>query len=283
MSNLEEFDDDADELDLETADRDDDDDTGDDDGIEGEGDDDDDDDTGDDDDNDDDTGDDDDDDDEGDDDDDEGGSGKGGAQKRIQQLVKRSKDAEAKLKAVQRELENAKRLSGDDGEAILSAAKATGILPGLMTSDEAKAFQALEQLPQLIEGYQDWLDEHSEGDSMGSGDDEMSYGQVRKHVRKLKARLESLKEDYGDRRKKAMSKVRKIMQLGLEAYRNGKGSKPAGKGGDDGKTSKRKKKVPPKRPKGVKPSGKAGKKKDWGSIGSTNDFVNAIMAQNEDE
>ena len=38
MSNLEGFDDDADELDLETADRDDDDDTGDDDGIEGEGD-----------------------------------------------------------------------------------------------------------------------------------------------------------------------------------------------------------------------------------------------------
>ena len=273
MSNLEGFDDDADELDLETADRDDDDDTGDDDGIEGEGDDDDDDDTGDDDD----------DDDESDDDDDEGGSGKSGAQKRIQQLVKRSKDAEAKLKAVQRELENAKRLSGNDGEAILSAAKATGILPGLMTSDEAKAFQALEQLPQLIEGYQDWIDDHSEGDSIGSGDDEMSYGQVRKHVRKLKARLESLKEDYGDRRKKAMSKVRKIMQLGLEAYRKGKGSKPAGKVGDDGKTSKRKKKVPPKRPKGVKPSGKAGKKKDWGSIGSTNDFVNAIMAQNEDE
>ena len=102
------------------------------------------------------------DDDEGDDDDDDEGDkdlGKG-AQKRIRQLNERMKAAEGRTKDLEKQLEEAKKLSGDDGRALLAAAEATGLLPGLMTKDEAKAFQDIADIPKVSERYQDWLDEN---------------------------------------------------------------------------------------------------------------------------
>ena len=254
-----------------------------DDGGDGEGDDDDagDDDPDDDDDDDDAEGDDEDDEDEEGEDEDEGDEQLGKrAQKRIGKLVKERNSANAEVKRLQKELEDAQKLSGDDGKAILAAASRTGILPGLMTKDEAEAFTQMSRYPRVIENYQDWLDEHENGDEYGSGDDAMSYGQVKKRVRQLTAELEELKDEYGGRQKELRQKVRKIFELGMKAYRKGEGA------GDEGKTGlkKKAKQKPSAHPHGKKPiAGKGGKKKNWGEVESTEDLVRMIASQNEGE
>lgn len=202
------------------------------------------------------------------------------AQKRIGKLVKERNSANAEVKRLQKELENAQKLSGDDGKAILAAASRTGILPGLMTKDEAEAFTQMSRYPRVIENYQDWLDEHENGDEYGSGDDAMSYGQVKKRVRQLTAELEELKDEYGSRQKELRQKVQKIFELGMKAYRKGEGA------GDEGKKDPKKKvkQKPSAHPHGKKPvAGKGGKKKNWGEVDGNDAFVRMIASQSEGE
>ena len=202
------------------------------------------------------------------------------AQKRIGKLVKERNSANAEVKRLQKELENAQKLSGDDGKAILAAASRTGILPGLMTKYEAEAFTQMSRYPRVIENYQDWLDEHENGDEYGSGDNAMSYGQVKKRVRQLTAELEELKDEYGGRQKELRQKVRKIFELGMKAYRKGEGA------GNEGKTGlkKKAKQKPSAHPHGKKPvAGKGGKKKNWGEVDGNDAFVRMIASQSEGE
>lgn len=168
------------------------------------------------------------DDEEDDDDPDDGDDSGKGAQKRIRQLNEKKNAAEARVKTLEKELDEAKKLSGDDGRALLAAAEASGILPGLMTKSEAEAFQDMADLPQIIERYRDWLDEHDSEDEFDLGNDKtMSYGAVRKRVRKLEAQLDDLKDRYGDRRRELQKKVRSIFETGVAALKAG--WKPDGK------------------------------------------------------
>ena len=223
------------------------------------------------------------DDDEGDDEDDDEDDDKDlgeGAQKRIRKLNERMKAAEGRAKDLEKQLEEAKKLSGDDGRALLAAAEATGILPGLMTKDEAKAFQDIAEIPQVIERYQDWLDENERDAELELGNGStMSYGDVKKRVRKLRAQLEDLKDRYGDRRKELTAKVRGIFETGLAAMKAG--WKP------DGKKTPAKKKERKKlhdKPTGKKkPTATSGKKANWGDVGDEKDFVRMIAASNKEK
>lgn len=223
---------------------------------------------------DDDTGDDDGEDDDGDDEegdeDDQEKAGKG-AEKRIRKLVEEKNSLKA-------ELEKARKLAGDDGKAILAAAEATGILPGLMTKDEAKAFRDMQDIPGVIERYEDWLDDHSADDELELGGGEtMSYGDVKKRVRKLRGALADLKETYGERRKVLSGKVREIFETGLAALKAG--WKPDGK-----KTEAKKGKK--KQPKEEKPTGKNPRElprrgREWeGEVEDEDDLENFIAAEN---
>ncbi len=201
------------------------------------------------------------------------------AQKRIGRLIAERKEAVSRLAAVKAELEQAKRLGGDDGKAILAAAEKSGILPGLMSADEARAFGVLEEYPAVIEGYRDWLDEHGVGDELEVGGRTMTYGEVKKRVRRLTDELGAAKDDYGERRKVLQRKVRKIFQLGLEAYRRGGAADgKVDKGGDDAKKGRVK---PHERPNGPKPKAEATGRTNWGSVKSDRDFVAMIAAQNK--
>ena len=221
------------------------------------------------------------DDDEGDDDDDDEGDkdlGKG-AQKRIRQLNERMKAAEGRTKDLEKQLEEAKKLSGDDGRALLAAAEATGLLPGLMTKDEAKAFQDIAEIPKVIERYQDWLDENERDAELELGNGKtMSYGDVKKRVRKLRAQLDDLKDRYGDRRKELMAKVRGIFETGLAAQKAG--WKPGGKKTPAKK--KERKKLHDKPTGRNKPAAKPGKKANWGDVDGEDSFIRTIAAQNEE-
>lgn len=181
----------------------------------------------------------DDDDETGDDDRDDEGLGQR-AQKRIQKLIAEKKEAQAKFDAVQKELEAAKKLSGDDGKAMLRAAETSGILPGLMSRDEAEAFEELETLPRRIENYEDWLDDHESHDTLMMGETEMTYGDVKKRLRKLRGQYEDLKAEYGERRKELKAKVREIFETGVAALKAG------WKPGEKVKTEKKKIETRPK-------------------------------------
>ena len=214
-----------------------------------------------------------------DDDDSDDDSGKG-AQKRIRQLNERKNAAEERVKTLEKELDEAKKLSGDDGRAILAAAEASGILPGLMTKAEAEAFQDMADLPQIIEKYRDWLDEHDSEDEFDLGNDRtMSYGAVRKRVRKLEAQLDDLKDRYGDRRRELQKKVRGIFELGLKAQEAG--WSPDSKKKPAKKTERKKLHDKPVGKK--KPAAKSGKKANWGDIGDEKDFVRMIAASNKED
>lgn len=173
------------------------------------------------------------------DEDDEGKQGKG-AQKRIRQLV----DERNSLKRRVSELE---KLSGDDGKAILASAEATGILPQLMNKGEAEAFERMKDLPTIIDRYQDWLDDHDKEDELEIGEGRtMSYGDVKKRVRRLRTELDGLKDTYGERHKELTAKVREIFETGKAALEAG--WKPDGK--------KKAAKAAGKKPKADRPSGR---------------------------
>lgn len=143
------------------------------------------------------------------------------AQKRIGDLTKRANAAEADVKRLKKELETAKRLGGDDGKAFLAAAEQSGILPGLMSKDEAKAFSDLAQLPAIIKGYKKWLNDHDKGDELEMGDKTMSYGDVRNRLDEIQEEFEDLKDKYGERQKELRAKVKEIFQLGEAAMKAG--------------------------------------------------------------
>lgn len=221
------------------------------------------------------------DDDEGDDDDDDEGDkdlGKG-AQKRIRQLVEQKNTAQSRVKDLEKQLEEAKKLSGDDGRALLAAAEATGILPGLMTKDEAKAIKDLGEIPKVLNHYEDWLDDHDKDDELDIGNGStMSFSDVKKRVRNLRTQLEDLKNRYGDRRKELMAKVRGIFETGLAAQKAG--WKPGGKKTPAKKNER--KKLHDKPTGKNKPSAKPGKKANWGDVDGEDSFIRAIAASNKE-
>lgn len=195
----------------------------------------------------------DDDDDDGDDDDDseeEGDEDLGArATKRINKLIAERKEAQSRIKALEGELKEAKKLAGDDGKAILRAAETSGILPGLMTKDEAEAFRSIDQYKAVIANYERWLDEHDPEDEFEISDGKtMSYAKVERRVRKLQGELGELKDEYGDRRKELLRKVREIFEAGVEALKTGR--KPAEK---KPKKAERKDESKKQKPKGNNP------------------------------
>ncbi len=204
------------------------------------------------------------------DDDDQDETGKG-AEKRIRKLVEEKNDLKG-------EVEKLKKLAGDDGKAILAAAEATGILPGLMTKDEAQAFRDMQDIPGIIERYDDWLDDHGPDDELEIGGGQtMSYGDVKKRVRKLRTMLADLKETYGDRRKELSGRVREIFETGVAALKAG--WKPGAKKTEAKKGRK-------KQPKEEKPTGKNPRElprrgREWeGEVEDEDDLENFIAAEN---
>ena len=209
-------------------------------------------------------GDDGDDDDDSDDDDEELGAR---AQKRINKLIAQRKDAETRVKTLEQQLADARKLSGDDGKAIMRAAESSGILPGLMTKDEADAFVEMDRYRKVIANYEQWLDNHDPDDEFEIDDGKtMSYAKVERRVRKLQGELGDLKDEYGPRRKELLKKVREIFEAGVEALKAGK--KPAEK---KPKKTERKDDSTKQKPKANSPKPKRGTGKNLEDMDVEND------------
>ena len=220
-------------------------------------------------------------DDEEDDDEDEGEDGDLGqkAQTRIKKLVGRAKDAERRVKELEAELEDAKKLGGDDAETFIAAAKSAGVLPSLMSKDLAQAIERREENHGLIAFYENWLDDE-DNEELEVGDRTLTRKQVRARIRDLREDSEKLDRRWGAQEKSLQEKVRDIFELGRQAMKAGwkPGKKKPGEGAAP---SAQKKKPPLDHPTSERtPARRKGGKVDWGSASGKNSLA-ALIQQSE--
>ena len=205
----------------------------------------------------------------------EGTSGKR-AQKRINKLLSRAKGAERRVKELEGELEDAKKLGGDDAETFIAAAKSAGVLPSLMTKDLAQAIERREENRGLIAFYENWLDDE-DNEELAVGDRTLTRKQVRARIRELRDDNERIDRRHGSEEKSLQQKVRDIFELGRQAMKAG--WKPGAKKPPQKET----KKEPLDKPGSErKPPRKKGGKVDWGSASGKNSLAALIEASEKD-
>ena len=224
------------------------------------------------------------DDDEEDEDEDEGEEGELGkkAQTRIKKLVGRAKDAERRVKELEAELEDAKKLGGDDAETFIAAAKSAGVLPSLMSKDLAQAIERRDENHGLIAFYENWLDDE-DNEELEVGDRTLTRKQVRARLRELRDENDRIERRCGEQEKSLQKKVRDIFELGRQAMKAGgkPGAKKEPQGG--GPKGAPKKKSPLDHPTSErKPERRKGGKVDWGSASGKNSLAALIQESEKD-
>ena len=190
--------------------------------------------------------------------DDEEGKGKTRSEKRIKKLLGRAKDAEKRVKELEGELEEAKKSGGDDAETYVAAAKAAGLLPGMLSKDLAAAIKRRGENAMLITRYEDWLDDE-DNEELQIGDETWSRKKVRARLRELREENASLERRHGGEEEKLRRQVKELFELGKAALKAG--WKPGGK---KPKPSGKAKKETKDRPEGDKPKPKAASRANWG-------------------
>lgn len=180
------------------------------------------------------------------------------AQKRIGKLT-------GEIKDLKRELEEARKLGGDDGKAILSAAETAGILPQLMSAEEAKGIQLLDSKTGVAKYLKKLL--RSDDDEFEIGGETRSRRWVQGELDDLQDEIGDLREKYGKKRTELAEKSKKVFELGMAAMKAG--WKPGEK---KGKKEKKPAQPPVARKKAKKGLEWMKRKKggkgdiDWGSI-----------------
>ena len=144
-------------------------------------------------------------------DDDQKGMGKR-AQKRIGKLTGEVKD-------LKRELEEARKLNGDDGKAILAAAETAGILPQLMSADEAKGIKELDSKTGAAKYLKKLL--RSDDDEFEIGGETRTRRWVQGELDDLNDEIGELRERYGAKRRELAEKSKEIFELGMAAKKAG--------------------------------------------------------------
>ena len=213
--------------------------------------------------------------------DDDGEKGMGDrAKKRIGKLTGEVKD-------LKRELEEARKLSGDDGRAILAAAETAGILPQLMSADEAKGIRELDSKTGARKYLKKLL--RSDDDEFEIGGETRSRRWVQGELDDLEEEIDKLNEQYGAKRRELAEKSRRIFELGMAAQKAGwkPGEKSTKRKGAEKKPHKGTKATKAAKPakKGLSfINRKRGGKKDldWGSVADDASAEAMILAEMED-
>ena len=225
---------------------------------------------------------------EGDEDEEEDGDGTDGAGKGMGERAKvRIGKLTGEVKDLKRELEEARKLSGDDGRAILAAAESAGILPQLMSAEEAKGIRELDSKTGARKYLKKLL--RSDDDEFEIGGETRSRRWVEGELDDLEEEIDGLRERYGAKRRELAEKSKRIFELGLAAQKAG--WKPGAKGGER-KGAERKPHKAGKVPKAAKPARKGlsfinrkkgGKRElDWGSVADDASAEAMILAEMED-
>lgn len=202
-------------------------------------------------------------------DEEEGGEVQGNrAQKRIQKLVGRAKDAERRVAELEQELEDAKKLGGEDGQIYLESAKRAGVLPSMMTKELAEGLELLDKKQSALEFYSEWLD--GDEDELTLGDRTYSRRQVERQEQKIRAEIGELRSRFGGKREELQATVKAIFELGLKA-------KKAGWTGTAKKAPATVKGL--NKPSAATPAAKRDDMDDFGEVSDEDSLEEAIMAQ----
>lgn len=195
------------------------------------------------------------------------------AQKRIGKLT-------GEIKDLKRELEDARKLSGDDGKAILSAAETAGILPQLMSAEEAKGIQQLDSKTGVAKYLKKLL--RSDDDEFEIGGETRSRRWVQGELDDLQEEIGDLREKYGKKRTELAEKSKKVFELGMAAMKAG------WKPGENKATKTKKAKKAPvsagKKPKkGLERITKKSRKGEinWGDVTDEASMEAALLAEME--
>ena len=134
------------------------------------------------------------------------------AQKRIRKLNGQVKD-------LKKQLEEAQKLSGEDGQAILSAATKAGIAPRLMSKELATGLNELAEKKSALGYFKDLLD--SDEDEFEIGDKQYSRRQLERKERTLTEEVHALESKFGKGRDKALEEAKTLFELGWAAKKAG--------------------------------------------------------------
>ena len=220
-------------------------------------------------------------------DDEDDGDGKDDGEKGMgERAKKRIGKLTGEVKDLKRELEEARKLSGDDGRAILAAAETAGILPQLMSADEAKGIKELDSKTSARKYLKKLL--RSDDDEFEIGGETRTRRWVQGELDDLDEEIGELRERYGAKRRELAEKSKRIFELGMAAQKAG--WKPGEKGGK--KESAKKTHKGTKATKAAKPAKKGlsfinrkkgGKKDiDWGSVSDDASAEAMLLAEMED-
>lgn len=174
-------------------------------------------------------------------------------QKRIKKLVAEAKD-------LRRQLDEARRLGGEDGQSILSAAAKAGLLPRLVTKELADGLKALESKRDALSYIGGLLD--GDDDDFTIGEREYTRRQLERKERALKDEVGSLESRFGKDRDRAAEETKALIELGLAARKAG--WRP-GKGGER-KETERKPREWPETTAGRGKPGEARRRVDYGDV-----------------
>lgn len=191
------------------------------------------------------------------------------AQRRIGRLT-------GKVKDLERRLAEAQALAGDDGKAILAAAEAAGVLPGLMSREEAKGIAAIEEKTKAAKYVKGLL--RSDDDEFEIGGETRSRRWLEGELDDLNEELGELRERFGAKRRELAQRTREIIELGMAAVRHGwrpgerKGTtRPAAKARSAGAQRK-----------GLRPAAEGGRKRiDWSAVNDEATAESMILAELE--
>lgn len=139
--------------------------------------------------------------------------------------------AEKERDAYKAEAETVKAKYGD--RDILAAARRTGILPELLSTEEAKTLTRADDLQKNIEGLEQALDDYPEG--YEADGKTVTPQQMRSWLRAARNEFRDISDDAGTLRKAKAETVRELIRLGKEAkaagWKPGDGSRKPGDGG----------------------------------------------------
>lgn len=184
-----------------------------------------------------------------------------------QRTTKRIKKLVGEVKDLKQQLEEARKLGGEDGQAILSAATTAGVMPRLLTKEQAKGLGDLSEKKSALEYFRDLLE--SDEDEFEIGGTTYSRRKLERKERTLTEEIHSLEARYGSVRDKAVEKARDLFELGLAAQKAG--WKP-GKKGETKKLKTDKPKKTASHKKGGKPN------VSWEDVEDDDSLEAAIMA-----
>lgn len=189
------------------------------------------------------------------------------AQKRIKKLVAEAKD-------LRRQLEEAQRLGGEDGQSILSAAAKAGLLPRLVTKELADGLNALESKRSALSYIEGLLD--GDDDDFTIGDREYSRRQLERKERALTSEIDRLESRFGKDRDRAVEETKSLIELGLSARKAG--WKP-GKGGERKETARKPREWPDASSGRGNKAGEARRRVDYGDVDDDETLEAMIAAE----